>query len=176
MRKGWDTCVQWRKKKNPEKGSDLEVLSNTLYCCTGHSLSSFILQGPLWGDVVQPWLKLGPIQTNHDCNTDIHHLNVINTIEVFVFFTIRNKRRMCYYQLLVENICLAFNNKYIILQDNSILFWAYEYKIFSCHFWENKSGPTLPDFLLEKWNQHKRKCRHQTKSEISYYIHGSPFY
>lgn len=60
MRKGWDTCVHLKKKKkNPEKGSDLEVLSNTLYCCTGHSLSSFILQGPLWSDVVQPLAEIG---------------------------------------------------------------------------------------------------------------------
>lgn len=111
------------KKKKIQKREVIQKFCQIL--CTAvlgtayHPLYCKDLCGVMWSN---HWLKLGPIQTNHDCNTDTHHLNVINTIEVFVFFTIRNKRRMCYYQLLVENICLAFNNKYIILQDNSILF------------------------------------------------------
>lgn len=46
----------------------------------------------LWSQMVQsPWLKSGPV-----LNIDSHYLNVINMTEVFMYFSIRNKRNLYY--------------------------------------------------------------------------------
>lgn len=76
-----------KRHKNSEKGSDLEVLSKYSVVVTDyHHLDC----KDLWSHVAQrSWLKSGPV-----LNIDIHHLSVINIIEVFMFFIIRSKRKL----------------------------------------------------------------------------------